>query len=249
MSHPLPILRGPSTALYPFVQKYVANTGISNCVGGQTARFVRSPILLQFEFQYKPISQADKNTLKSFFNTVKGAAGIDLSLSTDISYSNMSLDSDEFSATEEGSTLYGAGWTLSQVVPQNLSPGTSGAAYPTLASGAICQRPYTQSARWQTITSKVRSGPKRTFAEFGSTSNFPAAQLMSWRFQEPMLLDSDVTNKVNHFLANWGDCFPFTFTDEDGNTYSNVYYGSNELIIERSGVNENAITTTLVQMN
>ena len=249
MSSPLPIVRGTSTALYPFTQRFIANTGKSDSIGAKTARWVKSPPLVQFELRYKPVSEADKNTLKSFFSTSKGQYATNLSLTTDLAYGNVSLSSDEFESVESGSTLYETSWVVKQTIPQNLSPGSSGGAYPTLASGAICQRPYTQKVRYQTIVSQVPAGPKRTFAEFGSTSNFPSAGLMSWQFDEPMLLDADVSTKISHWLANWGDCFPFTFTDEDGTMYSKVYYGSNELVIERSGVDQNRIVTNLVQMN
>jgi hypothetical protein len=50
-----------------------------------------------------------------------------------------------------------------------------------------------------------------------------------------------------HFLANWGDALPFTFTDEDATVYSNVYYGAPRLEIKRMGPNQAAITTRLVQ--
>ena len=164
-------------------------------------------------------------------------------------FTNLSFEDDEFSVDERTSTLYWNKWSLTQVMPQNFSPGSSGGAYPALSNGAISQLIYTQKARSQTIVSKVASGPKYTYAEFGAgLANFPTAQLMAWTFQERALKDTEVTAKINHFLANWGSCFPFTFTDEDGTTYSSVYYGSDQLVINRTSYNMSSITTSLVQM-
>jgi hypothetical protein len=135
-------------------------------------------------------------------------------------------------------------------MPQNLSPGSPSGAYPTLANGCISQLPYTQRVRFQTICSKMAAGPKYTYAEFaGGLTNFPTAGLMAWTLDEPMLSDADANTKIAHFLANWGDVYPFQFTDEDGTPYSNVFYASPQLVVTRRRVDQVAITTNLVQMN
>ncbi len=172
-------------------------------------------------------------------------------MTTDQTYNDLSFDSDEFSAVEQVTTQYGVRWQLTQTLPQNFSPGASGGAYPVLSTSAISQLPYTQKRRYQTIVSAVRSGPKYTYAEFGGgLTNFPGANgLMAWEFQENNLKDLEVSAKIAHWLANWGDCFPFTFTDEDGTNYSNVYYGSSELAITHTGKNQSSIRTSLIQMN
>jgi hypothetical protein len=247
---PLPIIRGTSTALYPFTQTYVCLTGISDAQSGAPSRWVKGPPLVRFEFHYDPIRQGDKNTLKAAFASAKGQFATNLSATPATEYDYLSLDADEFSATEQKTTQYGIRWTLTQTLPQNWTPGASGAAFPALSTSAIAQLPYTQKKRWQTIVSKLAAGPKYTYAEYaGGLSNFPTDGLMAWEFSEGQLTDSEVTGKVAHFLANWGDCFPFQFTDEDGTIYSNVYYASPELTIVRAGVNQSSIKTALVQMN
>ena len=246
---PLPIIRGPSTALYPFTQTFVTYTGISDGQNATPTRWVTGYPTVRFQFPYNPLSVTDKNALKSAFVSAKGQFATNLSATTNQEYDNLSFDTDEFSAVEQTTTRYGVQWTLSQTVAQDLSPGTPGGAYPTLGTGAISQLPYTQKKRFQTISAVVGGVSKYTYAEFGGgLSGFPTDGLMGWEFNEQQLTDAEVNAKVAHFLANWGNCFPFTFTDEDGTTYSNVYYASPELTITRQQVNKSAIHTALIQM-
>jgi hypothetical protein len=196
------------------------------------------------------VKLADKNALRAAFTSAKGQFATNLSATPGTEFDYLSFDSDEFKAVEQKTTQYGIQWVLTQTLPQNLSPGASGGAYPTLSTGAIGQLPYTQRKRFQTVVSAVEAGPKYTYAQFaGGLSNFPTDGLMAWDFNETQLTDAEVNTKVAHFLANWGNCFPFTFTDEDGTTYPNVYYATSELTIVRAGVNQSSIKTSLVQMN
>ena len=246
----LPIIRGVSTALYPFSQTFMCQSGVSDGQAATPARWVKGPPLVRFEFPYNPIGQADKNTLKTFFASAKGQFTTNLSATLDQEYDYLSFDADEFSTIQQVNTLYGVRWTLTQTLPQSYSPGTSGTAYPTLTVGAKSELPYTQKKRYQTIVSKMESGPRYTYAEFGGgLTDFPTGGLMAWEFNESVLTDADVATKVAHFLANWGNVFPFQFTDEDGTTYSNVYYASPQLTITFIAPNHSSINTALIQMN
>lgn len=255
MPTPLPVVRGPSTALYPFTQTYSCLTGISDSQAAKATRWPRDYPLVRFEFPYNPVTQAQKNTLKGAFSSAKGqftggSGSAGLTAATDITYTDLSFDDDEFAAVEQVSTQYGVRWRLSQTLPQNLAPGASGGAYPLLAIGAMSLLPYTQKKRFQTVVSKVEGGPKYTYAEFGGgLTGYPTGGLMAWEVDEGALINSDVNTKVAHFLANWGNCYPFSFTDEDAVTYTNVYYASPELTIERLSFNQSSIKTLLVQMN
>ena len=247
---PLPIARGTSTALYPFTQTFVAHTGVSDAQTANTARWVTGWPTVKFQFPYNPLSQSVKNTLKGAFSSAKGQFTTNLSATTDQEYDNLSFDADEFVAVEQTTTRYGVQWSVSQTIAQSFTPGASGGAYPTLATGALSQLPYTQKKRFQTIVAVVGGVTKYTSAEFAAgLSGYPTDGLLGWEFAEQSLTDAEVATKVAHFLANWGNCFPFTFTDEDGVTYSNVYYASPELTITRQQVNKSAIKTVLIQMN
>lgn len=248
----LPIIRGTSVALYPFTQTFRCFTLNSDGQNATAVRSVKAYPLVRFEFNYDLLSKTDKNTLKAAFESAKGQFSTDRYATIDgVQYNNLSFDSDEFQATETQSTIYGSKWTLTQAVSQDITTaaGASGAAYPQLSNGAPCQLPYVQKKRFQTTVSKVDCGAKYTFAQFaGGLSGFPTDGLMSWEFNESGLINSEVTAKINHFLANWGTCYPFTFTDENGVTYSHVYYGSDELSVVRHSYNMSSIRTSLVQM-
>jgi hypothetical protein len=249
---PLPIIRGTSTALYPFTQTFITFTGVSDSQSANPVRWVQALPIVQFALPYKPVTLADKNTLRAAFVSAKGqfvsGGSGSLSVTTDIEYDYLSFDDDEFGAAQPQAALYGTNWTLTQTLPQNLSPGTAGTAYPTIG-GHISKLPYTQKERFQTIVSKSAFGPKYTFAEFaGGLTNFPSTSLMGWEFDE-VLTDTEVATKVAHFLNNWGRFSPFQFTDEGPVTYSNVYYAADRFTIERLQFNQSRVKTVLIQMN
>lgn len=259
-STPLPVLRGPSTALYPFTQTFICNTGRSDGQAAYPTRWVKSPPIVKLEFPYPQMTQSQKNAFLAFMTSAAGEFATNLSAALTafstpeasipaITFTNLSFDTDEFSATESRSTLYDAKWQLTQTITQNFSPGSSGGAYPTNYYGAISELPYTQKSRSQTIVSMVTSGPKYTYQEFGAgLANFPTAPLLAWDLDEHVLTDLEVLDKVAHFLSNWGSCFPFTFKDENGTTYSNVYYASDQLVINRKEWNNASMKTSLIQM-
>lgn len=250
---PLPIIRGTSTALYPFTQTFICQTGTSDSQSAVPTRWVKGFPLVRFEFPYNPLTKTQKDTLKSAFTSAKGKYSSIISATLGATeYDYLAFESDEFAAAEQHPTLYGVKWTVMQTLPQNWSPGTSGGAFPTLTNGLKGQLPYTQHKRFQTITSKVEAGPNYPYAEFGGgLAGFPTDGLMAWEFGNPVLSDADANTLIAHFLANWGNCFPFSFTDsqEDGVTYSNIYYASSQLVINRVNVNHTSVCVSLVQMN
>lgn len=247
----LPIVRGTTSALYPFTQTFHCFTGKSDSEAAKAIRWVSSPPVVTFELPYNPLTQTQKNALKSYFTSSKGQfdklSQITIAGAT---YTGLSFDTDEWQVVEQGPTVYNSKWSLTQTVPQNFSPGSSGGAFPTLSTGAISQRPWTQKKRFKTIVSRGPYSSKHTLAMYaGGWTNFPSDGLMGWQNTYPSLTDSETTSIVNHFLANWGDCFPFTYTDEDGTVYSNIYYASPDLVIKRNQPNSSNITISLVQMN
>ena len=244
----LPIITGGVQALYPATVTYVANTGVSDTENGSTSRWVKGPVTVRIELAAQPLTQALKNTLKSFFASAKGQFSTNLQVTLDQAYSNLSFDEDQFEAMEEAPTQYGVKWSLSQTLGPGFTAGSSGGAFPTLSTGAICQLSYSQKKRFQTQASKMAGGPKYTYAEFAAgLTNFPTDGLMAWSLGNQGLNDSEVSTLTAHWLANWGNCFPFPFTDEDGTTYSDVYYASPELRIVRNSPNNSTVAVSLIQ--
>jgi len=244
----LPIIRGASAALYPFTMTFSFLTGVGEFQNGGQQRWAKRPgALVKFELPYAVISQAAKNTVKTAVTSAKGQFDTTLSLTLNgVTYANLSLDSDVFSATEKITTQYDAPLKLTQAITQNLSPGAKGADFPTLANGCMGQLPYTQMKRFQTLATVHESGPKQTYPEFrGVLANYPTDGLLAWKFEEQNLSDVDLATRMNHFLANWGRLFAFKFTDEDAAFYTTTHYSSDDMVIRVSGPNDSSVTTML----
>ncbi|CAB4130949.1 hypothetical protein UFOVP130_47 [uncultured Caudovirales phage] len=246
----LPIIRGASQALYPFVQTISFDTLVVRMQNGYEQRSARRPGLLRFEIPYGHLSQSQKNSVKAAVTSAKGQFDTGLTLTLGgTTYTGLSLDSDEFAGREYSNTRYEAPLKLSQTIAQSLSPGTAGTAFPALAGGFVYQLPATQRKSFQTTATLAR-GAKYTYAEFaGGLAGYPTDGLMGWSIEEPRLSDADVDIRIAHFVANWGMAFSFSFTDEDGTTYTKARYAMDELRIQRNGTNESAISTRIEVTN
>lgn len=127
-----------------------------------------------------------------------------------------------------------------------LAPGNP---FPTINNGCLGGYPFKSRQRFKSIVSKMESGPKFTFAEFaGTLANFPTGPLKGWEFTDSWLTDADAARIIAHFIANWGNLYPFPFTDEDATVNQNVYYASPTLSVTREFVNHVKITPALIQM-
>jgi hypothetical protein len=212
----LPVIRGTSAALYPYTMTISFATEVVQMQNGKQQRWVKRPVLVRFEVPYAALTQAQKNTVLAAVTSAKGQFDTTLSLTVGATtYTNLSLDSDDFTARESKTTQYEAPLKLSQVVGQNLSPGTAGQTFPALANGALCVLPYTQGKRFQTVATMTPGGTKQTYTEWGaSLTGYPSNGLKFWELEESKLSDVDIATRIAHFIANWGRCFIFPVIDE-----------------------------------
>jgi hypothetical protein len=248
----LPVIRGTSAANYPFTMTLSFLTGIGQWQNGAQQRWIRQPgARVKFSLPYAPLVQADKNTVRSAITSAKGRFDNTLSLTLGATtYTNLGLDDDEWIATEVQPTMYSAPVKLTQAIAQNLSPGSPGGAFPTLANGSIGILPYSQKKRFQTVQQRVDAGPSYNYAEFaGGLSGFPVDGLFAWEFSADQMRDSDVATIIAHFLANYGRAFSFTFTDEDGTAYTKAHYASDDLTITYRQVNDASVRIQLEATN
>ena len=243
----LPIVRGVSAALYPFTMTLSFLTEMSSWQNGAQQRQIRSAGLAKFDIPYSAMSQAQKNTVKSAMASAKGRFSTNLQLTLGaVSYTNLSLDADEWSARESETMQYDGPMKLSQTIPQGFSPGTPGQAFPTLANGAIGILPYTQKQRFQSVYQKMDSGPAYAYAEFGGgLTGYPSGPLMAWSLEEKSISDADLATRIAHFIANYGRGYSFSFTDEDGTVYSSTHFASDDLVINYRGPNASDVTIML----
>jgi hypothetical protein len=248
----LPVVRGTSEALYPFTQVISFDTYICAWQSAAEQRYVRRGGLMRFELTYNLLTQAQKDSVKSAISSAKGqydTTTLTLTLGS-TTYTNLNLDSDVWEATERETTRYTSSLKLSQTITQSLSPGTAGTAFPTLANGTMSLLPYTQRKRYQTIATKSPAGMKYTRSEFGGGfTGYPTDGLLSWTLDEQHLTDADLATRINHFIANYGRAFSFSFTDEDSTTYTKTHYAMDEMSIRYNGVNDSAVTIQLEAVN
>lgn len=248
----LPVIRGSSAANYPFTMTFSYLTGISQWQSGSQQRWIRIPsAIVSVELPYSNLTKTQKDSVKSAVSSAKGRFDNTLQISLPFSGSlatffNFGLDSDEWTATEGRTTIYGGPVKLTQSITQSLSPGSPGGAFPSLAS-APGILPYLQKKRYQTVAQKVEAGPNYTYAEFtGGLANYPTDGLMAWEWQESMLSDADAVTRIAHFVANYGRAFGFSFTDpDDGTTYTKTHYASDDLAVTFRGVNDASMRIAL----
>ncbi|HVY93919.1 MAG TPA: hypothetical protein VHA14_14260 [Bryobacteraceae bacterium] len=248
----LPVIRGVSAANYPVDVSYTFLTGVGEWQNGAQQRWPRQPgCRVNFSIPYAGLSQSQKNTIRTAVSSAKGRFATDLSISfLGTTYTNMSIDADQWWATENKPTVYAAPIRIVQTIAQNLSPGTPGLAFPTLANGAMCLVPYSEGKRFQTVATSIEAGPLYTTAEFGGGfTGYPTDGLGNWRLPEEMLSDADTAAIVAHFIANWGKLYSFSFTDEAGTAFVKSHYASDVLTVRYRGVNDSTVQVLLEATN
>jgi hypothetical protein len=247
----LPIVRGASAAIYPFIMTISFLTEISQWQNGAQQRQIKSPGLVKFEIPYTGMSQTQKNTVKGAMASAKGRSSTNLQLTLGgITYTNLCLDSDEWIATESETTAYDGPMKLSQTIPQGLSPGAPGLPFPTLANGSMGILPYSQKQRFQSIIQKLETGPAHAYAEFGGgLAGYPTGPLMGWEFKAKNMSDADLATVTAHFIANYGRGYSFQFTDEDAVAYTKVHYAMDDLAVTYRGPNSSSVGIQLEATN
>lgn len=247
----LPVTRGASAALYPFTLLISFNTLVVPLQNGSEKRSIRRPALAAFELKYGAFTRTQKNTFFAAYSSAKGRfdSGLTLTLGS-TTFSDLAFADDELVFTESEALQYGGNIRLIQTKAGSWTPGTAGTAFPTLANGAICQLPYSQRKRFQTMAAQMEAGPQYAYAEFGGgLTGFPSGPLMAWDFDERTLSDADLATRIQHFINNWGRGNTFSFTDEDSTVYSKVRYASDSMVVQYNSFNSSSVKTSLVQIN
>lgn len=169
-----------------------------------------------------------------------------------IYFGNMTLLSDSLSMQEPGNEPLLYTMTLAcrqtrQLV--NVAP-TALAAYPTLSTGLVAQRPYTQIERFYTMTQDQASGMRYSYEYYSSgLVGFPTGALFGWKLTYN-ISNADLATIESFFRGQWGRYGAFSFTDPDSGTlYSPCRFDSDILQIVHQGPNLNTVTIQIVQTN
>jgi len=127
MSLALPTLRGTAQqALYPFKRTIKCSTLVTTNQDGSQQRSILSSPRVLFDLPFTRLNPADKNSVKALAASALGQNATNETLTLgNVTYTNLSLDSDLYSGKVRATTMWDSGLKLSQTQAQNLRPTTT----------------------------------------------------------------------------------------------------------------------------
>lgn len=168
-------------------------------------------------------------------------------------FPNMTLQDQNFSATEEDQTRTSYSFTLTARQTKNpgATAGSPGGTFPTITAGVATQFPYIQMRRFQVMVNDNPVGPRYSWTWFGgSLSGFPSGSLRAWELHGPMLSDADLATWEAFYRAQWGRWGTFTMIDpEDASSHPNCRFDSDVLEIQHVSPNINSTTLRILETN
>ena len=256
----LPKVRGTTQALYPLPRGNHIGGQIQRFVNGAECRFKTSASLAQFELAYTGLFKADRDLLKNFYATTKGAFDNTWTFTLGATtYPALEFLDDSFVSVEGARpNLYDVTLKFRQTIKGGAVVG-AGTIFPLLSTGAACQRPYTQIVRYRTTKNANQNGMAYTYSWYGSgLVGFPnggtnrsggtdlaAAGLFSWKLVYPAITDADMATLEAFFVQMNGSWSTFTFTDPDSGTqFTKVRF--DQQLLEYRYVQKNQASTTIL---
>lgn len=252
----VPNVRGTGQALYPVTRSREYLTDVAQFVNGTEQRFKCRAGLTRLKLPYTYLVATDASNLEIFVDSAKGmfdpTQSITLtdSLGNSNTYDNLALDQDTIQVIEQDATLYNTELDLHQT--QNLdSPAPSVSqpwTFPVFDVGVSAQRPHTQIRRFLTAVVNQPTGVRYSWAWYGEgLTGFPNGALEAWELTL-LLSDVNLVTLETFFAAMEGRMWPFTFLDPDSEVeYFPCRFGTDKLVIQHKGVNNNVVVVPIVQ--
>lgn len=246
----LPTVRGGAVALYPIVRTNQLPVQVQKMLNGTEQRFKRSAPLQSFELAYTGLPVADRDALKAFYASTKGAFDSTWSFTLDNTYTTCTFLDDAFSSTERQPTFYDVTLRFRQIVKGGTVAGV-GSSFPLTSTGATAQRPFTQIVQYRTVKNDIAAGMRYSYSFYGSgLVGFPARGLMRWKLEFPSIADADMATLEAFFVAMNGRWQTFSFTDPDsGTVYSKVRFDQDAFSYRYVAKNQSATTILLAETN
>ena len=158
---------------------------------------------------------------------------------------NLVFDGSQIQAMETHPNLYSVTIECHQTRNTLFTAGDSGGQFPSLASGAPMQRPFTRGHRYPTMLNDCPNGQRFAFAFFSNpllTDVFPFNPLRVWNLQYPNLSDTDVNTLESFFNNQFGSYGTFSFFDPDTSIqYDNCRFMNDTLEVTHTGPEENSV--------
>jgi hypothetical protein len=201
------------------------------------------PYLNAWELQYDGVTQADRNTLRDFWDLQKGAFDRSWTFPFDgVNYAACQFVDDDFAYTESESAInrYTLTLRIKQVKKQGAMTITA-PAFPEITSGVRTQLPYTVTRAYKTLKSETDAGYCYTYAQ-------RETPLHKFSLSFGAITPAEMGTLLTHFLACGGPYRKFSFTDPDsGTVYTNCAYAQDRLEIRFNSKNVRSTSIEIQQ--
>jgi hypothetical protein len=207
--------------------------------------FVNRHVQHIFEIPWAMLSKAERTTLDSFFQSVRGRSlgDIDFIDPWDSVHYTCRMDSDEISFEEPSNARWNSTIRLIEVAAfKALKPAVP--AFPTYTSGAVVLFPYRMNRFYRTEIGIQQDDTEKRFEDFAVASG-----IQRWAVGGDALDNTDAANLLNAWEGNAGPYRSMTFTEPETNTaYASVHFTETECVHELPGPCQNAVRLTLEEL-
>jgi len=253
MAGTLPTVRGGMQALCPVTRRVEFLTDIAIANNFTEQRSKGRPPLTRFVLPYTRVSATETAAFKAFMESQKGSFDSTWSFTLGTTtFTGLTSEDDTFTAREDAATptLYSFTLRARQTKNAGQTAGSPGALFPTLASGASAQLPYTQVRRFAVLLNDNPTGMRYAYTWIAAgLTGYPGRSLRGWELQYPIVSDADLATREGHFRDNWGKWGTWTFVDPDASALLTAGISSGATSIPVSSVLDFPATPFLMQID
>jgi len=199
-----------------------------------------------FEIPWSLLSAANRTTLDTFFQAIRGRYLGDISYTDpwDSVVYTCRLDSDAIELAEASQGRWGATIRLVEVAdfPANKTPVVT---FPALASGAVVQFPYRMARQYRTVVEAQEDDSEKRWEDLAIASG-----IQRWAVGGDLLTDAEATTLLNCWEGNGGPWAEMTsFTEpETATLYTSTHFVETECVHELVDYNRNAVRLTVEEL-
>jgi hypothetical protein len=222
MAGTFPTLSTGSVCMRPVTRTISAAVRVLRKLNDTEQRFRTAPILSGWELTYTRMKWADVETLRTFFETQKGAFDTTWSFPFDgATYNHLAFDQDEFMFSEQRLGRFDVSLRIRQVKKSGTYVTSGTATYPTINGGVITQLPANTSLRYLTTRNDMASGLRFTRTERDNP-------LRAWMCSYPVITSTEAATLVDFFTSMGGRRDSFTFEDPNTGTDYTARFAQDE---------------------
>jgi hypothetical protein len=207
--------------------------------------FVNRHVQHIFEIPWAILSAAERTTLDSFFQSVRGQSLGDIAFTDpwdNVTYT-CRMDSDEMSFDESSNGRWNSTIRLIEVAAFKALK-TAVPVFPVFTSGALVQFPYRMNRFYRTVIQVQQDDSEKRFEDFAVASG-----IQRWAVGGDALDNADATLLLNAWEGNCGPYRAMSFTEPETTAiYPTVHFTETECVHELVGPCQNAVRLTLEEL-